>query len=658
VILPAPDDLRHPVLVVEDDEATCELERRALVRSGLRVKTAARVRDAVQSLQSEPFLAVVLDYRLPDGEPWVVLESAKARSPQVPVILVTAMGNELVAVEAMHLGVADYIPKSDTFCEQLPGVVERVVRLAQAEERLRRSGALFQLIARNISDVIAIAGRGGTLRYISPACNAVLGYDKSELIGKPALAHVHADDRSRVESFFANLNSQEPGTIVYRHQRRDGGVTWIESNVNLADGQEGTGEIVLISRDISLRKRAEQELVFARERAEEANRSKTEFLATISHEIRTPIHAILGMSDLLSASHLDEDQRQYAGVLRRAGSNLLGLIDQILDVSKLEAGQLELERIEFNLEEVVGHAIVSVRARAETKGLALVSRIVPGLGTTFLGDADRLRQVLLNLLENAVKFTETGEIALTVEPSEAGGPGEVRFAVADTGIGIPAGKLEYIFGDFTQADSSSTRKYEGSGLGLAVSRRLVALMGGRLDVDSTAGAGSTFYFTARLAPVDAPARETTSRPQAAAQAPAGKRPLEILVAEDSPDNRMLVEAYLKDLPDTLTFVEDGQAAVDRFTSGTFDLVLMDLRMPVMDGLTATRRIRAAERERGWPRTPILALTANARPEDVAASADAGCDAHISKPISQQDLVAAIAEHVNRATEHRTAGVCF
>jgi signal transduction histidine kinase/ActR/RegA family two-component response regulator len=388
-------------------------------------------------------------------------------------------------------------------------------------------------------------------------------------------------------------------------------------------------------------------------KAEMANAAKSDFLANMSHEIRTPMNAIIGMADLLWNSSLTTEQRQYVQIFRSAGENLLIVINDILDLAKVESGQLSLEHIPYDLFDIVDKTCEVMAVHAHSRNLELACHINPDVPQRLQGDPTRLRQVLTNLLGNAIKFTERGEIELTVL-SIAGktslkSPQFLRFSVRDTGIGIPTDNIDTIFEKFTQSDSSITRKHGGTGLGLAISRRLVDLMGGRIWVESQQGEGSTFFFTIPLETAPLDRQKILQKPLI----PAGKphlpedcRPLSLLLVEDSEDNRFLVQAYLKKLPYHIDTAENGQAAIENFLTCAYDLILMDMQMPVMDGYTATKEIRRLEVEEGRKRTPIIALTAYALREDLQKSLDAGCDAHLTKPIAKQVLLDAIEEFVS------------
>ncbi len=397
---------------------------------------------------------------------------------------------------------------------------------------------------------------------------------------------------------------------------------------------------------VIIRQRAEENLQRAKASAESANRAKSEFLTTMSHEMRTPMNAILGMADVLSESSLPEEQRAYVRIFQKAGANLLNLINDILDLSKAESGQVELESIGFDLRNFLEKIIEMMASRVQDRGLTLALEILPGVPAGLVGDPDRVRQILINLLGNALKFTERGSVTLRLEPDPVGGAGWLRFNVVDTGIGIAADKTEMIFERFTQADSSTTRKYGGTGLGLAISRGLAELMGGRIGCTSELGKGSTFFFAAPFE-----LREAGMEPAEFAQPAAiaggqlehaGQPAFHILIVEDSELNVMLIKAYLKDSGFEVDVAVNGKIGVEKAIFDRPHVVLMDLQMPVMGGLEATRAIRRWEAETGAPPVSILALTAHALEEGVGSSLEAGCDEHLTKPIKKATLLDAIA----------------
>ncbi len=396
------------------------------------------------------------------------------------------------------------------------------------------------------------------------------------------------------------------------------------------------------------------ELEAKRVEAERARRAQSDFLATMSHEIRTPLNAIIGMADILASTGLSPDQTKCVEVFQRNGAGLVNLINNILDLAIVEAGKTALERTEFDLQEMLLRAQEVVQARAAAKALDLHHAIAPGVPRRLTGDANRLRQVIVNLLSNAIKFTDKGSLSIEVEDEPGAPSGTLRFAVRDTGIGIPADRLGTIFDGFVHPQHSTTRRHSGAGLGLTISRQLVELMGGRIWVESTVGVGSTFYFTVALEPAKSP----ITVPKIAPTVPVNEMErrlagLKILLAEDADDNRFLILSYLKKSKCEIVTAENGEEALERFAGAPFDVVLMDVEMPLMDGLDATREIRKLERTRNQSATPVLALTAHAASDMATKSAEAGFTAVLTKPIRKADLLQALVEYSGRSDYKQT-----
>jgi PAS domain S-box-containing protein len=460
-------------------------------------------------------------------------------------------------------------------------------------------------------------------------------------------ATIDERDRDGVrESWRRHIEEGAPYRPHYRIAREDGLEVWVEGVVRyFADAAGRPQRMVGAIRNITDDKVAEQRLRDAIAAAEAANLAKSQFLATMSHEIRTPLNGVLGMAQAMDGDELSGVQRTRLKIVRESGQSLLGILNDILDISKIEAGKLDLERAPFDIAAIAESARHAFTAMAESKDIALRLDIAPGAGGYALGDATRVRQILYNLISNALKFTDRGEVSVKVSRRGAA----VRLEVRDSGIGIAAEDLERLFEKFEQADASTTRRYGGSGLGLAICRQLAELMGGRIAVTSRLGRGTRFVVTLRL--------PATQAPPAAPEAEPGEAPpqsLRLLAAEDNEINQLVLKTLLAQLGVEPTIVADGEAALAAWEASEWDAILMDVQMPRMDGPTATHLIRLREAQTGRPRTPIIALTANAMSHQAAEYRAAGMDGVVAKPIEIGELFTALQKALEGASEAEAA----
>ncbi|HSD37150.1 MAG TPA: PAS domain S-box protein [Rhodocyclaceae bacterium] len=457
------------------------------------------------------------------------------------------------------------------------------------------------------------------------------GYTLEEFCGR-----AHAEDWGEspdapspaLTDFWARLRRGEYISGEFQRFGKNGKPFWIQATYNPIYGPDGSlQKIMCFAKDITARKHMEGDLREAKARAEQAAAARAAFTANMSHEIRTPMNAILGFTDVLLDGELAHEQRRHLETVRSASHNLLSLLNDVLDTAKLDRGAVELVVEEFNLRALIVETSATLAGGLRSKGLRFALHYDEQLVSTYRGDALRVRQILTNLLDNAIKFTERGEVTLSVRPGSGGDAGALHFTVRDTGIGIASDRLASLFDPFVQADASMSRRFGGTGLGTTISKQLVELMGGRIWVESQPGVGSAFHFVLPLAAV-AQAAPPPGLPHDTPRLP----PLHILVVDDAPQNRQLLGILLSPHGHTVTQAEGGESAMALTAEARFDLILMDVQMPDVDGLETTRRIRAREQREGRPRVPVIALTASVMKADREAASAAGMDGFASKPV--------------------------
>ncbi len=518
----------------------------------------------------------------------------------------------------------------------------------RAEAALRLSEQRFRVVFENALIGISILDIATGKLSTNRACQQMLDCTPEDMQNVRVFDELtHPDDRQRDREKFLELfhGKRDQTRMQKRHLLRDGRIIFADLELSLIRDSTGKPQfIIATSVDVTQQKHHAAELQRAKDAAEAASEAKSLFLATMSHEIRTPLNGILGITELVMDSGLSPEQRENLSLVLRSGESLLSVINDILDFSKIEAGKLSIESVAFGLRNTLSESMKSLSFRARQKGLDLTQFVQPSVPDSFLGDPGRIRQVLVNLVGNAIKFTERGEVCVSVcEDCHTNGDSLLHFVVKDSGVGIAPEKQQIIFDAFSQADSSMARKYGGTGLGLAICTRLVSAMGGTIWVESDLDHGSTFHFTVRLlleiksASGCRPNNPSSLRSHlvSISSSPSEKR-RHLLLAEDNRVNQLLAIRLLEKRGYVVTLAADGVQAVTAFERQRFDLVLMDVQMPLMDGLEATARIRAMELASGQ-HIPIVAMTAHALKSDEQRCLDAGMDAYLSKPIRTSEL---------------------
>lgn len=505
------------------------------------------------------------------------------------------------------------------------------------------SESVLESINRNLREGLYRSTASGEIIYVNDAFIKIFGYNSEAEVRRINSSELYVEPNKR-EEFKRVLEQKE--FVVNQEvllKKRDGNIFWGLLSTSKSQDEYGNTIYDGALRDISAFKEIEKQLKLEKQRAEEASRAKEQFLSTMSHELRTPMNAVIGMTHLLLSENPKPEQIQNLKTLKFSAENLLSIINDILDFSKIEAGKLELERSRFDLGELLGNIFESFNVKARSKDIELILDKHQDVPNFLVGDAMRISQILNNLISNAIKFTYHGEVRVICAVDHRTDDGTmVKFVVKDTGIGIPQNKLNAIFNLFTQASSSITRKFGGTGLGLTITKRLIELQGGTLEVISQPGFGSEFYFSVFFGhsiEADGAAQNNLDEPEG--QSLHGAR---ILVAEDNEVNQILLKKFLKLWGAEMQMADNGMEAIEHLRNDDYDLILMDLQMPVMDGYTASREIRKME-DGKYKDIPIIAVTASALIEVRKNVLEAGMNDYVSKPFSPDQLYAKISEYL-------------
>ncbi len=688
------------ILLVEDNPAEAFLlqESIAQVDHPPEVRHAERLGQALECLKVEKIDAILLDLALPDSEGLATLEQTNAVAGHLPIIVLTGLEDEAIAIEAVRKGAQDYLLKGQTGARRLVQTVYHAVERKRLERALAQSAQRNLLLAEVSARVVAQTELEELLKTVVEAarkltsarisCSGaghVNGIYRVSAISQDETVHYDGfKEKPKSEGVYLDLFGQS-GSIRLSDKELQSHASWwdlpredsgswrslmgarlvdargLASGSIIVSDKEGGGEFTeedeALLRQLAFITSLAWRHIESRTAAEAASVAKSQFLANMSHELRTPMNAILGMTDLALSEELPPIVRDCLQTARESADVLLELLNEILDLSRIEAGRFELESTTFSLHKVVEQVIKALRVRAKEKGLALIYNLPSQVPDLLIGDPLRFRQILTNLVDNAIKFTHVGRIAVQADVREQK-PDSVKleFQVTDTGIGISPEDQERIFIAFTQADASTTRNYGGTGLGLTISRKLVELMDGQIWVDSKPNYGSTFHFTVCLKVYQGTAAEAKAAKAPPSAVP--RRTLRVLLAEDTPTNQKLAEYLLTRRGHTVDIAQNGLQALELIERHTPDVVLMDVQMPVMDGFQATAAIRALS-DPAKSNVPIIAMTAHALVGDAERCLAAGMDAYVSKPIRAEefiDLVELLGENeMNSQTKAQAAG---
>jgi PAS domain S-box-containing protein len=638
------------ILIIEDDYVDRMIMRKALETSGYvtDLEFAEDVESGLLASHSRVNDCIFLDYNLPGGNGICLLNELKASGNKTPVIMVTAQGDERLVVEAMRAGAFDYIPKNIVSAEGINQIIRHLLKINQLEENrlevertLQETEKKLQTIVANSPIVLFAIDPAGNFTLFQGKGIDSLNIDPDKIIGSSVYQPDNTLPLSTTDFQLALAGHETISTVEFQNK-------YFEVFYSpLSNPNSPIKGVIGVATDITGYKKAEEELMLAKQIAEETSHIKEQFLANMSHEIRTPMHGIIGLANLLLKTQLSSEQKDYLKSIRNSTDSLLVIINDILDISKIEAGKMTFENTSFSLREVIATNSDLLKFKINEKALGYEVLVDERIPEQIVGDPVRFGQILINLLGNAVKFTEKGKISVRARlEKEEKEYVTIRFSVADSGIGIPNMRMSTIFDSFTQASCDTTRKYGGTGLGLTIVKKLLELQDGTIAVESNPGMGTTFTFNLTFMKNNPEQKKQDTHLNYNAVQSLNLRGLNILIVEDNPINMLISRKMMEDWGIIIDEAVNGLACLDLIQNKHYDLVLMDIQMPEMDGYEATRQIRSY-RNGIIEKTPVLAMTAHATQTEMDKCLTVGMNDYISKPFNPTDLKKVIASLTGR-----------
>ena len=636
------------ILIIDDDKVDTVTIIRSISHSGIiaNVESAFSAKEGIEKIKSLNYDLVFLDYMMPDSDGISFLKKLRDLGIDTPVIFVTSQGDEKIASQAILGGASDYIPKTLLTPDGVSQSIRNALKLHESHILRKKTELALKINANRLFEAQQLAKIGSweiNLQdgevFISDQFYTIFEIEKSTIASIALLkSRLNSDD---VELFEKNLDyvKENNSEIQFTHSliSKNGTVKYINEYIKCLNGEHNEPfKILGTIQDVSDQKEIERELIKAKELAEQSTRVKEQFLTNMSHEIRTPMNGIIGFAKILEGTNLDAEQRQSVNAIKRAGKNLMVVINDILDFSKIEAEKMIFEEVNFSLSKNIKGVMELFSPIAKEKNIKLIANIDSQINDFLVGDPTRLSQILINLVGNALKFTDKGYVELNVSQlKETKTETFLEFAIVDTGVGIPQDKISSIFESFNQASNETTRKFGGTGLGLTITRRLIELQGGSIKVESEVEKGSKFSFLIQFKKVKK-GIVTTVKLKKEELSPDFLKDVNILLVEDNELNQLLAIKVFEKFDKTIDIADNGKIAIDKIEKNNYDIILMDIQMPEMDGIELTKYIRASVGPKS--NTPIIALTAHATVIEEKRCLDNGMNDYLSKPFDFNELL--------------------